>query len=122
MSQRNRQSQRNRHTRGGTGISFFWGVNAMGYEQTQKSAPKSHVLNLENRARLSLTGVTDVSGFDESLVVLATGLGPLTVRGETLHIERIDLDAGQLELRGKIRELSYEEAAPAGGFWSRLFG
>jgi YabP family. len=59
---------------------------------------------MENREKLSLTGVTDVSGFDESLIVLATALGPLMVRGEQLHIERIDLNAGQLEVRGRIRE------------------
>ncbi len=98
------------------------GVSVLGYDQTQKSAPKTHAVSMENRARLSLTGVVDVSGFDESIIVLATGLGPLTVRGESLHIDRIDLDAGQLEVRGKIRELSYEDAAPEGGFWSRLFG
>ena len=94
----------------------------MAYEQAQKSAQKEQLLSLENREKLSLTGVTDVSGFDESLVVLVTGLGPLTVRGEQLHIDRIDLNAGQLEVRGKIREMSYEEPAREGGFWSRLFG
>ena len=44
------------------------------------------------------------------------------MRGEQLHIERIDLDAGQLEVRGKIRELSYDEPPQTGGLWSRLFG
>ncbi len=88
----------------------------------KNSAQKSHLLNLENREKLSLTGVVDVSGFDENVIVLVTGLGPLTIRGEALHIDRIDLAAGQLEVRGRVRELSYEEAAPEGGFWSRLFG
>ena len=43
------------------------------------------------------------------------------MRGEGLHIEKIDLEAGRLELRGKLSELSYDEPAP-GGWWSRLFG
>ena len=94
----------------------------MAYEQAPKSAQKEQLLSLENREKLSLTGVSDVSGFDESLIALVTGLGPLTVRGEQLHIDRIDLNAGQLEVRGKIRELSYEEPAREGGLWSRLFG
>ncbi len=94
----------------------------MAYEQAPKSAQKEQLLSLENREKLSLTGVSDVSGFDESLIALVTGLGPLTVRGEQLHIDRIDLNAGQLEVRGKIRELSYEESAHEGGLWSRLFG
>ena len=41
---------------------------------------------------------------------------------ELLHIDRIDLSVGQLEVRGKLRELSYEEPTSEGGFWSRLFG
>ena len=98
------------------------GVSALAYEQTQKPAPKEHSLSMQNRAKLSLTGVVDVNGFDESLIVLATGLGPLTIRGEQLHIDRIDLTAGELEVRGRIRELGYEEPAASGGFWSRLFG
>ena len=94
----------------------------MAYEQAKSSVQHSHSLNLENRSRLNLTGVEDVSGFDESLIVLSTALGELTVRGEQLHIERIDLDSGQLDVRVKILELSYDEPAPKGSLWSRLFG
>lgn len=54
----------------------------MAYEQAKSSVQHSHSLNLENRSRLNLTGVEDVSGFDESLIVLSTALGELTVRGE----------------------------------------
>ena len=102
--------------------TVFRGGERMAYEQMQKQAPKEHSLNMLNREKLSLTGVMDVSGFDENVIVLVTALGPLTVRGESLHIDRIDLNAGQLEVRGKVSDLSYEEPAREGGFWSRLFG
>lgn len=94
----------------------------MSYEQSRSEVQHSHTLSMENRDKLSLTGVEDVSGFDESLVVLTTSMGELTVRGEGLHIERIDLDSGQLEVRGKVQELSYDESAPKGTLLSRLFG
>lgn len=94
----------------------------MSYEQNRSEVQRSHTLSMENRDKLSLTGVEDVSGFDESLVVLTTSMGELTVRGEGLHIERIDLDSGQLEVRGKVQELSYDERAPKSTLWSRLFG
>lgn len=94
----------------------------MSYEQSRSELQRSHTLSMENRDKLSLTGVEDVSGFDESLVVLTTSMGELTVRGEGLHIERIDLDSGQLEVRGKVQELSYDERAPKSTLWSRLFG
>lgn len=94
----------------------------MSYEQAPHSAVKGHSMSMENRERLSLSGVEDVSGFDESLVVLRTSMGALTIRGEGLHIGRIDLDSGSLELSGKVQELSYDESGPAPSLWSRLFG
>lgn len=81
-----------------------------------------HALHLEGRDRLSVTGVEDVSGFDENTVILRTGLGELCVRGQELHVERVDLDAGRLDLRGQIQELCYDEPAQGGGLLSRLFG
>ena len=57
----------------------------MAYDQVPQSAAKSHSLELDKRERLSLSGVEDVMGFDESMVVLQTGLGRLSVRGEGLH-------------------------------------
>ena len=93
----------------------------MPYEELKKTPNRPHGLHLEGRERLSVLGVEDVSGFDENTVLLRTVAGELSIRGQELHIERIDLDAGQLELRGHIQELSYDEPAQ-GGFLSRLFG
>ena len=83
---------------------------------------EKHAVRLENREKLLIEGVRDVAGFDENMVVLSTALGDLNVRGEGLHIEKIDLEAGRLELHGKLVELSYDEPAAGGGWWSRLFG
>ena len=94
----------------------------MGYEQAPRTVQKSHGLNMENRSKLSLSGVEDVCGFDESLVILNTSMGRLSIRGEMLHIGRIDLDSGELELSGKVQELSYDEIEPHRSLWAKLFG
>ena len=78
---------------------------------------RPHALQMENREKLRLTGVSDVNGFDESLIVLTTDMGELSIRGEALHIDKIDLDAGLLELRGRIGELCYEETAAVSPLW-----
>ena len=93
----------------------------MAYEENARVPAKLHSLQLEGREKLSLSGVEDVTGFDESLIVLSTAQGELSIRGEQLHIGRIDLDAGELEVCGSIRELSYSEAGPARSLWARLF-
>ena len=92
----------------------------MAKEETAQLPALPHGLRLEGREKLSITGVQDVSGFDEGTILLETGLGELCIRGEGLHIERIDLNTGALELHGKVRELSYEEPV-RGGLLSRLF-
>ena len=44
----------------------------MAHEETPRAPARWHSLNLEGREKLSITGVDDVSGFDEGLVVLMT--------------------------------------------------
>lgn len=92
------------------------------YEEVKNKPVRQHNLSLEGRAKLNIEGVQDVSGFDENLVILTTAQGDLNIRGQELHIEKIDLDAGRLELKGHIQELSYDEPAKNSGIWHRLFG
>ena len=85
------------------------------------SKPK-HNLILENRKSLTVTGVSDVSGFDEQSVVMATELGELTVRGGDLHINKFSLETGELNLDGDIYSLTYaENRQQSGSFFSRIF-
>ena len=85
---------------------------------------KSRMQNiiLENRKRLTVSGVEEVDGFDESSVQLRTALGELTVRGEGLHVEQLSVETGELIVTGEIAELAYAETAEPRGFFSRLFG
>ena len=87
-----------------------------------KSPAKPHHVIMEERSRLSVTGVEDVSGFDEEQIVMQTAQGSLIIRGSGLHIGRLTLDSGEVTVDGLVNELCYEETAPSGGFWSRLFG
>ena len=92
------------------------------YDEVKNMPALAHRLSLEGRGVLNIDGVEDVSGFDESLVVLRTSQGELSIRGQQLHIERIDLEAGVLQLKGHVQELSYDEPSEANGLWHRLFG
>ncbi len=94
----------------------------MAYEEKQQQTAKTHGISLEDRTRLNVTGVEDVESFDENVIVMNTACGDLIVRGSGLHIGRISLDIGQLSVEGSISELSYEDKAPSGGFWQKLFG
>lgn len=81
-----------------------------------------HTMVVEDRKRLSVSGVTDVESFDEETVALATELGELLIHGYDLHINRIDVESGDLSLEGEIISLIYTDNQPqTGGFFGRLF-
>lgn len=67
-----------------------------------------HSLNLANRQRLELSGVTNVVTFDEDEIVLATNLGYLSINGEELHINMLNLDAGQVAIQGTVNNMAYK--------------
>ena len=81
----------------------------------------SHGLRLENRKKLTMTGVTEVLRLDEEAVVLKTSLGLLLVQGQGLQLKNLSPDGGQVELRGQICALSYQEPKAASGRLRRFF-
>ena len=80
-----------------------------------------HKLCLDERSKLTMSGVTEVVSFDETAVVLRTSLGLLEVQGQQLALKTLSLDGGQVVVDGHITALYYEEPRPTGSFWSRLF-
>lgn len=80
-----------------------------------------HDLTLRQRQKLTLTGVTEVVSFDETAVVLQTGLGTLMVHGQGLQLKQLSTDGGQVSVDGSISALVYEEPRQ-GGWLRRLMG
>ena len=82
-----------------------------------------HRLELMDRAHLTVSGVEDVERFDESGVIMTTSAGTLIVTGEGLHIGKLSLDGGELQVDGRVEALTYEEQqAPRGSWLTRLLG
>jgi len=56
------------------------------------------------------------------VVIVFTEMGELTIRGINLHINKIDVDAGDLLMEGEVDSLTYSDNQPQkGGLLSRLF-
>lgn len=64
---------------------------------------------LENREKLTISGVNDVLSFDDQIVILETGLGLLTIKGENLRINKLSLDSEEVIVEGDINNLAYSE-------------
>ena len=95
----------------------------MSYDMTDGGVAAYHRLQLEGREKLSVSGVEDVERFDDQCIVLRTGAGTLVVSGEGLHIGKLSLDGGEMQVDGRIDAVTYEDTeVRQGSFLSRLFG
>ena len=95
----------------------------MPYEDSRMRPEAAHHIILEERERLSVSGVEEVESFDENTIVMSTTRGTLVIRGENLHIEKLSLDGGDLRVEGDIDALTYEDGGRdrSGGLLARLF-
>lgn len=66
-------------------------------------------LILENREKLSVSGVVDVLSFDDQVVMIETELGLLTVKGEELRINKLSIDTSEVIVEGNVCHLSYSD-------------
>lgn len=80
-----------------------------------------HSMHLEERQKLTMTGVCEVVSFEENAVILRTALGVLNVHGQELQLKNLSVDGGQVAVEGRISALIYEEPR-SGGWLSRIFG
>lgn len=80
-----------------------------------------HNLILEERKKLSVSGVTDVDSFDEQTVIAYTVKGEITVRGWDLHVSKLNLEQGELVLEGEISSLIYTDVkTKSTGLFSKI--
>ena len=73
----------------------------------QATNQKPHPLTLEGRSRVRLTGVDAVCCFNDREIVLETSEGEIALLGEGLHMEQLNLEAGELDVTGEIAGVEY---------------
>lgn len=72
-------------------------------------------LSLENRKKLVISGVIEVLGFDDEVIELNTKLGALTVKGEGLKMDKLDVENGDVIINGSITSMVYSKSAAKKG-------
>ncbi|MBE6050098.1 MAG: sporulation protein YabP [Clostridium sp.] len=68
---------------------------------------KKSNISLENRKKLILTGVIEVIEFSDKEITLSTNLGNLNVKGENLKIDKLDVQNGDVIIRGSVNSIIY---------------
>ncbi len=82
----------------------------------------NHKIIIDERESITINGVTEVLSFDEEGIMCSSTLGLIVIRGNNLHISRLDLDAEVLSAEGSINSVEYaDEPITGGGILKRLF-
>jgi len=78
---------------------------------------------LENRKKLTLTGIRDVLSFDDEIVVVESELGLLNIKGTDLRVNKISVETGDVIVDGTIRAIEYSDKDiwPKQGLMSKIF-
>lgn len=94
-------------------------------EEKKPIKPKTQNIIIENRERLSVSGVIDVESFNDEMVIIDTDLGVLVIRGEDLHISKLNIDSSELNIEGEIISCEYNDREGSKsrgmGFFSKMF-
>lgn len=85
-----------------------------------------HRMILEGRKSCRLQGIVDALSFDENAVLLETVDGMLMIRGAELHVSKLSLEKGEVDVDGRVDSFVYTEKTSfkkkGEGLLTRLFG
>ena len=94
-------------------------------EDLNLSKQRIHKLMLTNRRTCTINGVCDVLSFDIHEILLETDQGMLMIKGDDLHVNRLTLEKGEVDIDGRIDSLTYSETGgyhnKGESFFSKLF-
>lgn len=78
------------------------------------SSTRMHRMTMTNRKNCTVNGVNDVLSFDIHEILLETEQGMLMIKGDDLHVSRLTLEKGEVDIDGRIDSFTYSDAAGNG--------
>ena len=73
----------------------------------EKQSAGVHRVLLENRKKAVIAGVQEIHSFNENEVLLLSEAGKILLKGEQLHVRKLNLEKGDAEVEGRVDSLSY---------------
>ena len=73
----------------------------------EKQSAGVHRVLLEIRKKAVITGVQEIHSFNENEVLLLSEAGKILLKGEQLHVRKLNLEKGDAEVEGRVDSLSY---------------
>lgn len=93
-------------------------------EEKKAAKARPHNITIESREKISISGVKDVTSFDDNTIILETEEGGLTIKGSELHIQKLNVDDGNLFVDGYVISCAYHdkvESKRTGSFFGNIF-
>src|SRR5690625_1853986 len=85
---------------------------------------QEHKVEINQRKEIEISGVKELDSFDNEEFLLETTMGYLIVRGEHLQLKNLNVEAGFLQITGKLYEMTYlddHHGERAKGLFGKLF-
>ncbi len=73
-----------------------------------------HTVRMEDRKKVEFTGITDVISFEPAKVMLESDYGVIVIKGDALHVNKLSVEKGELDVDGRIDSLVYSQNSPSG--------
>ena len=91
-------------------------------EEKKKVLTNQNII-MENREKITVTGVIDKHSFDDEHVLAQTDLGILTIKGDDLKMNKLNLENNELIVEGQIIAIAYSDMAgnKKNGLMNKLF-
>ena len=77
----------------------------------ERQTQRAHKVILNNRTSGTISGVSDVLSFDIKEILLETDQGMLMIKGNDLHVNRLTLEKGEVDIEGQIDSLTYSDVS-----------
>ncbi len=78
------------------------------------NSARMHKVTMTNRRSCIIVGVNDVLSFEIHEILLETEQGMFKIKGDDLHVSRLTLEKGEVDIDGRIDSFTYSDAAGAG--------
>lgn len=84
---------------------------------------KNQNVFIEDRNKVTITGVEQVESFNDNTIILNTIKGGMTIKGEGLNVGKLNLDEGNVKIDGIINGILYndKDSSQKGNIIGKIF-
>lgn len=90
-------------------------------EEKKVFVSKNNKIVINNLNTLNLTGVTKVFSATETTISLKLGETDIVVEGENLHVLKLDIESGVVDVEGNVFKVKQEKPKQSKNIFKRIF-